>query len=321
MAGTVIHHHPQGGKAIDRAAPATAESRMGANRLVNSPPWCCQATQVARAGILCRVIKVGIASDLDLALGIARRAAAWLREALGKGAEVEFKGRVDPVTEVDRRVEKDMREMLRSHRPFDAIVGEEEGGILPEQGRAWIIDPLDGTVNFIHGLAPVSVSVALWESKSPLVGVVIEAIHGEEFTAERHKGAWRDGQPISVSANQALSQALVGTGFPYDRQERALEYTALLGAVLAQCQGVRRRGSAALDLCYVADGRFDAYWEQGLAVWDLAAGILIVEEAGGRATGLESEEAPRDGSMVVATNGVVHARFREVLARAVSQTS
>ena len=267
------------------------------------------------------MIKDGIASDLDLALGIARRAAAWLREALGKGAEVEFKGRVDPVTEVDRRVEKDMREMLRSHRPFDAIVGEEEGGILPEQGRAWIIDPLDGTVNFIHGLAPVSVSVALWESKSPLVGVVIEAIHGEEFTAERDKGARRDGQPISVSANQALSQALVGTGFPYDRQERAREYTALLGAVLARCQGVRRRGSAALDLCYVADGRFDAYWEQGLAVWDLAAGILIVEEAGGRATGLKSEEAPRDGSMVVATNGVVHARFREVLARAVSQTT
>ncbi len=252
---------------------------------------------------------------------VARRAAASLREALGKGAQVRFKGRVDPVTEVDRRVETDMRKMLALHRPSDAIVGEEEGGALPSRGRAWIIDPLDGTVNFIHGLAPVSVSVALWEDCSPLVGVVIEAVHQEEFTAERGQGAALNGRPISVSSNQVLTEALVGTGFPYDRQARASEYAALLGAVLARCQGVRRRGSAALDLCYVADGRFDAFWEQGLAVWDLAAGILIVEEAGGRATGLWEEEAPRDGSMVVATNRRLHRRFREVLAAAVRRES
>lgn len=252
---------------------------------------------------------------------VARRAAASLREALGKGAQVRFKGRVDPVTEVDRRVETDMRKMLALHRPSDAIVGEEEGGALPSRGRAWIIDPLDGTVNFIHGLAPVSVSVALWEDCSPLVGVVIEAVHQEEFTAERGQGAALNGRPISVSSNQVLTEALVGTGFPYDRQARASEYAALLGAVLARCQGVRRRGSAALDLCYVADGRFDAFWEQGLAVWDLAAGILIVEEAGGRATGLWEEEAPRDGSMVVATNRRLHRSFREVLAAAVRRES
>lgn len=255
--------------------------------------------------------------DLDLALRVARRAAGQLREALGTAAEVEFKSRVDPVTEVDRRVEETMRKMLRSERAGDRIVGEEGGGRLPEQGRAWILDPLDGTVNFIHGLAPVSVSVALWENRAPRVGVVVEAVGGEEFTAVRGDGARRDGRPISVSANQVLSQALVGTGFPYDRQEKALEYAALLGAVLARCQGVRRRGSAALDLCYVADGRFDAFWEQGLSVWDLAAGILIVAEAGGRVTGIDREDPPLDGSMVVATNGAVHAKFREVLAEAV----
>ena len=273
---------------------------------------------MAKPSILCPVNKAHIGSDLELALAVARQAARRLREALGKSAEVEFKGQVDPVTEVDRRVETEIRQMLESQRPADAIVGEEEGGILSSQGRAWIIDPLDGTVNFIHGLAPVSVSVALWENRSPMVGVVIEAIHREEFTAARGQGAWRGGQPIAVSSNERLSQALVGTGFPYDRQERAFEYAALLGAVLAKCQGVRRRGSAALDLCYVADGRFDAFWEQGLAIWDVAAGILIVEEAGGKVTGLDGGQVPLDGSMVVATNGVIHDPFGQVLARAVN---
>ena len=260
---------------------------------------------------------VRIKSDLELAVTAARRAAARLREALGTNTEVEFKGEVDPVTEVDRQVEAEIRRMLTFHRPADGIVGEEEGGCLPERGRVWIIDPLDGTVNFIHGLAPVSVSVALWEDRAPLVGVVIEAVHGEEFTAARGEGARLDSRPIAVSSHAFLSQALVATGFPYDRRERAGEYAALMGAVLAECQGVRRRGSAALDLCYVAAGRFDAYWEQGLAVWDMAAGILMVEEAGGKVTGLGGGRVPLDGSLVIATNGAVHRRFGKVLATAV----
>lgn len=257
--------------------------------------------------------------DLELALQAAREAAEHLREAMGKNARVDFKGEVDPVTEVDRRLEAQIRRMLGDHRPSDVIVGEEQGGVLPARGRAWIIDPLDGTVNFIHGLPPVSVSVALWQDRSPRVGVVIEAIGGEEFTAVRGMGAWRNAQPISVSPHRRLSQALVGTGFPYDRQERAQEYAALVGAVLAKCQGIRRRGSAALDLCYVADGRFGAFWEQGLAVWDLAAGILVVEEAGGTVTGLDGGPAPLDGSLIIATNGALHQEFGQVLARAVSQ--
>ena len=264
---------------------------------------------------------VGIFSDLELAVVVARQAAERLREALGKKTEVEFKGEVDPVTEVDRQVEAEIRQMLLLHRPADGILGEEEGGILPPKGRVWILDPLDGTVNFIHGLAPVSVSVALWEDRTPVVGVVIEAIYGEEFTAARGEGATLGARPISVSSNALLSQALVATGFPYDRQKRAHEYAGLLATVLATCQGVRRRGSAALDLCYVADGRFDAYWEQGLGVWDMAAGILIVEEAGGTVTDLEGGPVPLDGSMVLATNGAVHQRFGKVLAQAVSQAN
>lgn len=253
---------------------------------------------------------------MQLAREVALQAASRLKEALGKAAQVEYKGEVDPVTEVDRRVEAEIRRVLCAQRPRDAIVGEEEGGNLPARGRVWIIDPLDGTVNFLHGLAPVSVSVALWENQEPLLGVVIEAVTGEEFTAARGEGAWRNGQPIAVSSTPKLSQALVGTGFPYDRQERAYEYAALLGAVLARCQGVRRRGSAALDLCYVADGRFDAFWEQGLSVWDMAGGILIVKEAGGMVSGLTAATAPWDGSMVVASNGILHDGFREILATA-----
>lgn len=316
MAGIVTHHQFLGGKAVDSAIPATAGSRMGATRLVMGPPSFLQATQAPSTSILCSV-NTALSNDLELALAAARSAASQLQEALGKAARVDFKGQVDPVTEVDRRLEAQIRQMLGSRRPSDFIVGEEEGGVLPSRGRAWIIDPLDGTVNFIHGLPPVSVSVALWEDQSPQLGVVIEAVHQEEFTAVRGQGAWRNSEPISVSSNQFLSQALVGTGFPYDRQERAYEYAALVGAVLAECQGIRRRGSAALDLCYVADGRFDAFWEQGLAVWDLAAGILIVEEAGGTVTGLHGGQAPLDGSLVLATNGAVHQDFGRLLAQAV----
>jgi len=317
MAGTVIHHQPRGGKARDRPAPARADSRTGATRFIRGSTYR-RGYPVPGEGILCRVKYDGRgSSDLDLAMAAARRAATLLREALGKSAEVEFKGEVDPVTEVDRRVEAEVRRMLMTHRPCDEVVGKEEGGVLPPRGRAWIIDPLDGTVNFIHGLAPVSVSLALWEDGDPLVGVVIEAVHGEEFTAVRGEGAWLNSQPISVSSQAVLSQALVGTGFPYDRRERAREYAALVGAVLAECQGIRRRGSAALDLCYVAAGRFDAFWEQGLAVWDMAAGILMVEEAGGKVTGLDGGRVPLDGSLVIATNGSVHEQFGKVLAGAV----
>jgi myo-inositol-1(or 4)-monophosphatase len=320
MAGMVIHHQFRGGKAVDNAIPATADSRMGATLLVMVPPSYSQATQTAGTSILCSVTTAHLSSDLALALAAARSAASQLQEALGKSAQVEFKSQVDPVTEVDRRLEAEIRQMLGAHRPSDFIVGEEEGGVLPGKGRAWIIDPLDGTVNFIHGLPPVSVSVALWEDGSPQVGVVIEAIHQEEFTAVRGKGAWRNSVPISVSSNQFLSQALVGTGFPYDRQERAYEYAALVGAVLSKCQGIRRRGSAALDFCYVADGRFDAFWEQGLAVWDMAAGILIVEEAGGTVTGLHGGKVPLDGSLVMATNGSVHQDFGRLLTQVVGLT-
>ena len=161
---------------------------------------------------------------------------------MGNASEVEFKGEVDPVTEVDRRVEAEIRRMLISHRPSDGIVGEEEGGHLPERGRVWIIDPLDGTVNFIHGLAPVSVSVALWEDGAPMVGVVIEAIHGEEFTAVRGEGARLGNRPISVSSHALLSQALMATGFPYDRRARAYEYAGFGGGGAGRMPGSETKG-------------------------------------------------------------------------------
>lgn len=243
--------------------------------------------------------------DLEVALEAARAAGRIVSEA-GMPSGPEFKGRVNPVTEVDRAAERAITAILRARRPDDSILAEESGGARWDRGRVWIVDPLDGTVNFVHGVPQVAVSVALWVDGEPLIGTVLDVWKDEMFAAVRGGGATLGGRPIAVSSTSALSDALVGTGFPYDRQERAEFYAGVLGRVLARARGIRRIGSAALDLCWVAMGRFDAYWEYGLAPWDAAAAILVVTEAGGRHSATDGGPWTLGLSGLVASNGLVH---------------
>ncbi|MBT8213608.1 MAG: inositol monophosphatase [Acidimicrobiia bacterium] len=245
-------------------------------------------------------------NDLDVALAASRAGAAIIRERFGTAFRTDWKGDVDPVTEVDQLAEHAILSVIRAHRPEDRVLAEESGGDDWDRGRVWIVDPLDGTVNFVHGFPQVSTSVALRHDGIGVVGVVESVVNHETFAAEAGAGATLDGRPISVSTIDEAGRALVGTGFAYDRQRRAQSMADTLAGVLQRFQGIRRVGSAALDLCWVAAGRMDAYWEFGVKPWDTAAGALIVEEAGGRISTFTGDAYPLDDPGIVATNGLVH---------------
>ena len=251
--------------------------------------------------------------DLDVALAAARAGTAIIRERFGTDVRTDWKGEVDPVTEVDRLAEEAILSVIREHRPEDRILAEESGGDDWNRGRVWIVDPLDGTVNFVHGFPQVATSVALREDGIGVVGVVESAVNQETFAAESGAGATLDGRPIRVSEIAEAGRALVGTGFAYDRQQRAQSMTDTLAGVLQRFQGIRRVGSAALDLCWVAAGRLDAYWEYGVKPWDTAAGALIVAEAGGRVSSFNGDDYPLDDPGVVASNGLVHEALVEAI--------
>lgn len=263
----------------------------------------------------------GSSLDLTLALRVAVQAAQEAgriqQEYVGRAHTIRSKSSFsDLVTEVDGLCEAAIRDLIARTYPLHAVLGEEEG----EQGQAgaefrWVVDPLDGTVNYAHGFPFYCVSIAL-ERRSGgdserLLGVVYDATRGELFSAVQGQGALMNGQPISVSGTPALrTPALLSTGFPYDPGDS--RNLGLLASLLAMGVPVRRPGAAALDLCYVACGRFDGYWELGLKPWDSAAGALIVQQAGGRVTDLAGEHRP-DGPVIVASNGLLHAELLAVL--------
>ena len=252
--------------------------------------------------------------DLRVALKAAAAGAAVIAEHFGTGVAPEWKGEVDPVTAVDREAESAVLAVIREHRPEDAILAEESGGENWNRGRVWIVDPLDGTVNFVHAFPQVATSVGLRENGAGVVGVVSDVIHEEVFSARRGGGAFLNGERVRVSDQTDPARSLVGTGFSYERQRRAQEMANTLAGVLQTFQGIRRVGSAALDLCWVAAGRLDAYWEYGLRPWDSAAGTLIVTEAGGRISTFDGSPYPLDDPGVVASNGLVHEALIEAIA-------
>lgn len=251
--------------------------------------------------------------DLDIALQAARAGAAVVRSYFGRSLETEFKGSVDPVTAADREAEAAVLEVIRHHRPRDAVLSEEAGaGGGDAKTRLWVVDPLDGTVNFIHGLPQCAVAVALQDESGPRAAVIVDVLRGEEFSATRGNGAQHDGRPIAVSPQKELRRSLLSTGFPYDRHLHPRRYTDLVAAALQVAQGVRRSGSACLDLAWVACGRYEAHWEFNLQPWDVAAGILLVTEAGGRVS--DSAGGPAHHTDLVASNGHIHEALLAVLA-------
>lgn len=251
-------------------------------------------------------------NDLELALAAAAVGSKIVRTGFGSHGTIEQKGRLDPVTEVDRASERAIVRVITEHRPGDGILGE-EGSVRPSDGRRWIIDPLDGTVNFVHGVPFVAVSVALYDGHTPLVGVVQDPIRQDVFAAQNGQGATHNGKPIHVSNVAELHKALVVTGFPYDRDKRAEAYGATFSAVLAKVHGIRRTGSAALDFAWLAAGRFDGYWEYSLGQWDIAAGALLVLEAGGVVTQATGEAYVPGIRHQVSANPHIHEDLRAIV--------
>jgi myo-inositol-1(or 4)-monophosphatase len=227
----------------------------------------------------------------------------------GAVTRVSKKGAIDLVTDVDLRVEEMFRGLIAERFPDHAILAEERAGteLVPPGARyRWIFDPIDGTTNFAHGLPIFCATVALEIDGRVELGAVYDPTRRELFTAERGGGAFLNGAPLRVSEADCLLDALLCTGFPYDVHETLDEVVGLFGRFVARARGVRRLGSAALDLCYVAAGRLDGFWEQRLHPWDVAAGVLLVEEAGGRVTDFAGGPFRLDGGEVVASNGRIH---------------
>jgi myo-inositol-1(or 4)-monophosphatase len=257
--------------------------------------------------------------DVWVAARAARAGADVVQTGFFHALDTEMKSAVDPVTQVDRDAEDAIRAVIGGHFPDDGILGEEGGGGDWRSGRVWIVDPLDGTVNYVHRLPQVAVSVALWDDGRPLVGVIIDVARNDEYVAIAGEGATLNGEPIHVSETATLDQSLVSTGFPYDRREHAADYLRVVQEVMENSQGTRRLGAAALDLAWVATGRYDAYWEhggaQGVKPWDVAAGILLVTEAGGTHTDESGEPNQLEARAHVATNGKVHEELRSIVSR------
>ncbi len=216
----------------------------------------------------------------------------------------------DVVTAADTAVEAQIRAAVAGQRPFDAVVGEEGDDAAGTSGLRWVVDPIDGTVNYLYGSSRYAVSIAVEDEAGPLVAVVHAPAIDETFTAARGHGSWRDGDRIEASGCGSLAEALVGTGFGY-RVERRRRQAEVLATVLPLVRDIRRAGAAALDLCDVACGRLDAYYEQGLKPWDLAAGRLVATEAGAAVSGLAGREPGE--AMVVAAGARLHPLLETVL--------
>lgn len=245
----------------------------------------------------------------------ARQAGEVLNSYRGAQLNIRKKGAIDLVTEADMASEKVILDTIRSAYPDHTVLAEESGLTAGDAGCQWIVDPLDGTTNFAHRLDLYAVSIAFALDGDVVAGVVFNPASGELFAAVKNKGATLNDQTIQVSQTESLADSLIVTGFPYNTREMIGALMARFSQCLAAAQGIRRLGAAALDLCYLACGRFDGFWEQNLKPWDTAAGMLIAREAGARVTDFSNTAFQPDMKELLATNGHVHAEMLTLLAR------
>lgn len=236
---------------------------------------------------------------------IAREAGALLMEFFDKHIKIEYKGDADLVTAADRKSEALIRERIRSLWPHHDVLGEEQGLRDTGSDYRWYVDPLDGTTNFAHGYPVFCVSMALQYKNEMVAGLCFDPTRNEMFTAEKSKGAFLNGSAIHVSKTTTLNESLVGTGFPSHKRHKNPNIF-FYHQITLRTHGVRRAGSAALDLCSVACGRFDGFWEFNLNPWDTAAGVLIVEEAGGRVSDFHGGPFQLNSRETLASNGQIH---------------
>ncbi len=257
------------------------------------------------------------------AVNAAIKAGLFVKERLGQIRTIDFKGAFNLVTDVDKGSEKIVVDLIAAEFPQDSIISEEDGGARQNSERKWIIDPLDGTTNFAHGFPLFCVSIGLQIGGKSKVGVVYNPISQEMFTAEEGNGAFLNDKPIMVSANKTLEESLLITGFPYGNTTAAKANLKVFTELQVKTYGVRHNGSAAMGLCYLAAGRADGYWELQVAPWDLAAGTLIIEEAGGKVTNLvkgQSNSLDVFAGNVLATNAAIHDELENRLKTILSNT-
>jgi myo-inositol-1(or 4)-monophosphatase len=255
---------------------------------------------------------------LNFAIQAARDAGQILAERFGRAIQITHKGDIDIVTEADVASERLITERIRSYYPRHAILAEESGATLAINDQQsefrWIIDPLDGTTNYAHGYPCFCVSIALEHKGRIEVGVIYDPTRDEMYAAERGAGATLNGRSIRVSEVDDLNRAMLCTGFPYDVRERG-DFARHFSNFIMHAQAVRRDGSAALDLAYVACGKFDGFWEEGLNPWDVAAGVLLIEEAGGRVSRYDGSAFDIYTPPIMTSNGLIHEAMMRVLAK------
>jgi myo-inositol-1(or 4)-monophosphatase len=252
--------------------------------------------------------------EMQTARYAAMEAGKILKELFGNINSISKKGEIDLVTEADLASEKTVIDIITGNFPKDRILSEEAGEKGKESDRMWIIDPLDGTTNFAHSFPVFGVSIALQAGNEIVAGVVYNPVMDEFFEAEKGKGAFLNKKTIKVSDKKNLKDSLIGTGFPYDVYERPDEVLDYLKRMIVRVQGIRRAGAAAVDLCYVAAGRLDGFWEQGLKPWDTAAGSLILREAGGIITDYTGNPYNPFVKTILASTPGIHSKMLEVFA-------
>ena len=231
----------------------------------------------------------------------------------GTGVRVEKKGAIDLVTEVDLEVERMFRAMVAERFPDHDVLAEELGGDARGASHRWVFDPLDGTTNFAHGVPIFCASLALEVDGRAAIAAVYDPNRRELFTAEAGVGSWLNGRRLRVSTNASVIESMMVTGFPYTVHQQADEFLEVFGKVLKHARAIRRLGSAAIDICWVAAGRMDGFWEASLKPWDTRAAALILEEAGGRVTGMSGGEWVPDDGHILATNGLIHREMLDIL--------
>ncbi len=251
--------------------------------------------------------------ELEVATHAAKEAGEFLHRNLGKQTSVSYKGEIDLVTEMDKKAQELIIKKLSSFFPSHDFMAEEDFSKIKGSDYRWIIDPLDGTTNYAHGLPIYCISIALEEKKEIVLGIVFFPPSSEIFSASKKRGAFLNGKKLCVSNTKRLERSLIATGFPYDVRTSPQNNINHFNHFVTKAQAIRRCGSAALDLCYVACGRFDGFWELKLNPWDVAAGALIVEEAGGKVTDFKGNDFDLYGQEILASNGNIHKEMVQVL--------
>ena len=231
----------------------------------------------------------------------------------GTGVRVEKKGAIDLVTEVDLEVEKMFRAMIAERFPDHDVLAEEIDVASTGARHRWVFDPLDGTTNFAHGVPIFCASLALEIDGAPVVAAVYDPNREELFTAEAGVGSWLNGRRLVVSRTASVLESMLVTGFPYNIHEKADDFVKVFAQALKQARAIRRLGSAAIDICWVAAGRMDGFWEASLKAWDMRAAALILEEAGGKVTGMAGERWNAYDGHILATNGLIHDEVLKIL--------